>query len=432
MNRNSEIIRSEQTGSECLHVCHESGLDIYIMEMEGYHSSFALFGTKYGSINTRFRLKGEENYAEVPEGIAHFLEHKLFENEDCDAFEQYARTGANANAYTSFDRTAYLFGCSENFIPSLEILLSFVQQPYFTQENVDKEQGIIAQEIRMNDDEPGWRVFFNMLKAMYHNHPVRIDIAGTVESIRKIDADLLYRCYNTFYNLHNMVLSVAGNVKADEVLAVCDRLLRHCEDQGLEQLYAEEPDTIVQSYTEVQLPVGTPLFNLGFKLRPRSGRELLRAELTAATVFEVLFGPSSEFYNTMLREGMLNSEFDIDTPFTGDGFFALSCGGESRQPELVRDRILAVLEKAKAEGFDRDSFERIKRVHYGSMIRSCNNVEANASMMLNAYMSGLRPFASVEVLSEICYEDAWQFLREEVDTRKHVLSVVRNSGGAAQ
>lgn len=420
----SEIIKSAQSGTECLHVKHESGLDIYIMEMEGYHSAFALFGTKYGSINTRFRLRGEDTYAEVPEGIAHFLEHKLFENEDCDAFAQYARTGANANAYTSFDRTVYLFRCSENFAESLEILLSFVQKPYFTQESVDKEQGIIAQEIRMNDDEAGWRVFFNMLKAMFHNHPVRIDIAGTEASIRKIDADLLYRCYNTFYNLHNMVLSVAGNVKADEVLAICDKLLRQCDDQGLEQLYADEPDTVVKNYVEDTLPVGAPIFNLGFKLRPKKGRELVKAELLSSTLLEVLLGSASKLYNDMLGDGLINSEFETDIPFTGDGYFVLSCGGETHDPEQVRDRILAELARAKEEGFDRESFERIKRVHYGSLIRSLSSVEENASMMLNAYMAGLPPFSSIEALAEITYEEAWQFLRSEIDLDKHVLSVV--------
>lgn len=421
-----EIIISRQSGDQCIHVKHDSGLDIYIMPMEGYHTAFAMFGTKYGSINTRFRLKGEEDYAEVPEGIAHFLEHKLFENEDCDAFAQYAKTGASANAFTSFDKTAYLFGCSENFEASLEILLSFVQQPYFTQESVAKEQGIIAQEIRMNDDEPGWQVFFNMLKGMYHSHPVRIDIAGTEESIAQIDADLLYRCYNTFYNLHNMVLSVAGNVNADEVLKICDRLLRKCEDQGLEEIFAEEPETVVERYREAWLPVGTPLFNLGFKLHPKSGKELLRAELTASLLLEAVLGPSSAIYNDLLQESLINSEFDADAPFAGNGFFCLSVAGESRQPETVCDRILEELERVKKEGFSQEAFERIKRVHYGNMIRSYSSAESNSSRMLNMHMNRLRPFDDIEMLADISYEEALRFLCEEIDTEQRVLSVVRS------
>ena len=197
----------------------------------------------------------------MPEGIAHFLEHKLFENEDCDVFDLYAKTGANANAFTSFDKTCYFFSCSDNFKASLEILLSFVQSPYFTPESVAKEQGIIGQEIRMCDDDPGWRVFFNMLCGLYQKHPVRIDIAGTIESIAEITDDLLYRCYRTFYNLHNMVLAVAGKCTVDEVLEVADRLLKPCEDQKLETVFPEETLDIVreavQSGHQVPAAAGT-------------------------------------------------------------------------------------------------------------------------------------------------------------------------------
>ena len=204
-----EIITSKRTGDSCVHVKHKSGLDIYIREMPGFSTVYALFGTKYGSVNTTFKLAADENYTEVPNGIAHFLEHKLFENEDCGVFELFAATGAQCNAYTSFDKTCYLFSCTQNYTENLRILLDFVQKPYFTKENVDKEQGIIGQEICMTNDNPEWRVFFNMLKSMYHSHPIQIDIAGTQESIAKIDADLLYKCYDTFYNLNNMTLSIA-------------------------------------------------------------------------------------------------------------------------------------------------------------------------------------------------------------------------------
>ncbi len=426
MNRTTETIRSEVTGESCLHVKHESGLDIYIMEMPGYHTCHALFGTRYGSINTRFRLNGEADYAEVPNGIAHFLEHKLFENEDCDAFAQYAKTGADANAYTSFDRTCYLFSCSDHFNESLEILLSFVQAPYFTKENVDKEQGIIGQEIQMYDDEPSWKVFFNLLRAMYHEHPVRIDIAGTKESIAQIDADLLYRCYHTFYNLHNMALSVAGNVKAEEVLEICDRLLKPCEDQGLEQVFPEEPYEVKEKLVYDNLPTGAPIFNLGFKLKPRSGLDLVRAEYLASMTMQTLFDTSSAFYQEMTEQGLINSEFSVDAPFTGEGYFAVTCGGESRDPEAVRDRIFEVIADAKQNGFDREAFELIRRVGYGGMVRGCENVEVNATRMINAFISGIRPFAAAEILSSITYEEALAFLREEIDLDNASLSVIRS------
>lgn len=195
----------------------DSGLTVYLMEKSQYASSYAIFGTKYGSIDTRFSKDGGEEI-NVPEGIAHYLEHKLFESEDGDAFTKYAETGASANAFTSFDRTCYLFSCSDKFYENLDILLNFVQNPYFTAENVQKEQGIIGQEIRMYDDNPGWCVLFNLLKAMYINHPVRIDIAGTTESIAEINADLLYKCYETFYNPSNMFICIVGNIDIDKTL----------------------------------------------------------------------------------------------------------------------------------------------------------------------------------------------------------------------
>ena len=249
-------ISSPNTGDKYTHIHHKSGLEILVCEMEGFSTTEAMFGTKYGSINTQFKTAADKDYCTVPEGIAHFLEHKLFENEDCDVFDLYAKTGASANAFTSFDKTCYFFSCSDNFKASLEILLSFVQSPYFTPESVAKEQGIIGQEIRMCDDDPGWRVFFNMLCGLYQKHPVRIDIAGTIESIAQITDDLLYRCYRTFYNLHNMVLAVAGNCTVDEVLEVADRLLKPCDDQKLETVFPEETLDIVRPETVETAAVG--------------------------------------------------------------------------------------------------------------------------------------------------------------------------------
>ena len=205
-------IKSDRVGDKYYEVEHSSGLKIFIYPKENNNSTYAVFGTKYGSVDVNFKTSDEKETNTVPAGIAHYLEHKLFESEDGDAFTRYAKTGASANAYTSFDKTCYLFSCTENVYESLEILLDFVQTPYFTEQTVQKEQGIIGQEIRMYDDDPQWRVMFNLLRAMYHNHPVRVDIAGTVESIAEITPELLYKCYHTFYNLNNMVLCVAGNV----------------------------------------------------------------------------------------------------------------------------------------------------------------------------------------------------------------------------
>lgn len=332
-----KTIVSPQTGDKYTHIHHKSGLEILVCEMEGYSTTEAMFGTKYGSINTQFKTAADKDYCTVPEGIAHFLEHKLFENEDCDVFDLYAKTGANANAFTSFDKTCYFFSCSDNFKASLEILLSFVQSPYFTPESVAKEQGIIGQEIRMCDDDPGWRVFFNMLCGLYQKHPVRIDIAGTIESIAEITDDLLYRCYRTFYNLHNMVLAVAGKCTVDEVLEVADRLLKPCEDQKLETVFPEETLDIVREETVESAAVGQPLFNLGIKCQPRQGLDNLRAEMLADITMQTLSGSSSPLYQEMLQSGLVNDSFSSEV-FNGDGFFTMIFGGESRDPQAVRER----------------------------------------------------------------------------------------------
>ncbi len=414
----------EQTGDSCNYIKHPSGLDIYICEMEGFSTTDALFGTKYGSINTCFKTDEDSDFTTVPEGIAHFLEHKLFENEDCDAFSLYAKTGANANAYTSFDRTCYLFSCSDNYKESLEILLDFVQKPYFTQETVDKEQGIIGQEIKMTDDNPSWRVLFNMLKGMYHNHPVRIDIAGTVESIAEIDAELLYKCYNTFYNLHNMVLVVAGNVKTEEVLEIADRLLKPCENHKLETVCPEEPYEVLEKEMYAHLPVGTPIFNIGIKCKPVDGYSRLKADTECTIAGNVISSPSSPLYKKLVDESLINSTFGFEV-FSGDGFFSLIFSGESTQPEKVMEYIIEEIERVKVEGLDKELYDIIKKTTYGAEIRESNNTEAVASNLISAFMGGFKPYDPIKVLTEMTYDDVQKALCERFDTNNMTISIVK-------
>ena len=418
-----EILTSARTGDSCIHVKHSSGLDIYICEMPGFSGVEALFGTKYGSVNTMFKTAADSEYTTVPEGIAHFLEHKLFENEDCGVFELYAKTGASGNAYTSFDKTCYLFNCSRNYEENLKILLDFVQKPYFTKENVDKEMGIIGQEIKMTNDNPEWRVFFNMLRAMYHAHPVKIDIAGTVESIAKIDANLLYKCYDTFYNLNNMVLSVAGNISADKVLEICDEYLKPCTDKGLESVFPPEPDDIVKAETRETQPIGASIFNLGYKCAPQSGINRLKAVSAASVVSSLLTDPALPMCRKLLKDEVINSTFNCEV-FYGDGYFTLIFSGEAEKPELIREAVFAEVDRLIAEGVNEKDFQRIKKSVYGSMVRELNNVEAVASLMLNAYMEGVSPYDSISVMSELTCGDVIEFMRRELRRDRCVLSVI--------
>lgn len=426
-----EIIQCKRTGDRCVHVKHPTGLDIFIYEMPGFSTAEAQFATRYGSNNTRFRTAADGEICVVPEGIAHFLEHKLFESEEGDTFARYAKTGANANAYTSVDRTDYYFDCSANFMDSLEILLDFVQDPYFTKESVDKEQGIIGQEIRMVNDDPGNRGFNNLMKAMYKNHPINIDVIGTEESIAKITPELLYQCYGTFYHLSNMALVAVGNVNADEVLAACDRLLKPCAPAQLELFFPDEPAEIVQEEIVDYLPVGQPVFQIGFKLPPAQGDEALRASLLADLVSDVLTDSASPLYGAMLEEGLINAAFSSEI-FYGDGFFVLLFMGESQDSRAVRDRITAEFARAAAEGMDRAHFEKAKKAAYGSAIRGLNNVESVGAMLFSSYMDRVKPFADIDLLADLSYEDAQDYLREVLAKAPVALSIIESGAQPAQ
>lgn len=422
-----KIVKNERTGEQYTYVKHPTGLDIYIWKMEGYSTSYALFGTKYGSVNTKFKTKDEPDFITVPNGIAHYLEHKLFENEDCDVFSLYAKTGASANAYTSFDKTCYLFSCTDNVYESLEILLKFVQDPYFTPENVQKEQGIIGQEIRMYDDNAGWRVFFNMLQGMYHNHPVKIDIAGTVESIAEINADLLYKCYYTFYNLNNMVLSIAGDIDEDRVLELCDKLLKHGGNPELETAFEPEPESVCQKEVTQKLEVAIPLFNIGFKAKPKSGIDALKAEIETNFVLALIAGNSSDLYKQLYDEGLINSAFSTEV-FSGDGYCCSIFGGESRNPRLVRDRIIEEIERCKNDGFDRELFDSLKKSYYGALIRNLSDAEAIATNMLNSGMEKLSAFDVIETVAAVKFEDMAKRLEKQFNTENVTLSVIEPLG----
>ncbi len=424
MNLQTKTFTDARTGDVCTCIQHPSGLEIRIMEQPEFSTAQAQFGTKYGSINTRFRRAADADYTEVPAGIAHFLEHKLFENEDCDSFALFNKIGANANAYTSFDRTVYLFSCSQNFDEALEILLDFVQKPYFTKETVQKEQGIIAQEIKMYLDEPSDRVFYQLLRGLYHNHPVTLDVAGSVESIAKITPELLYSCYHTFYNLHNMVLCCTGNITVEQVLKTADKLLKPAEDIGLESAFLPEPETVVTPYASMKMEVGKTMFMLGFKSQPVRGEEELRAALLASLTFSVLAGTASPLYQKLAAEELINDTFSVDY-LSGDGFFCMIAGGESDHPQAVQDALLAEIENAKVNGLDETLFNTLKRAAYGEAVTANTTPDGAVNTLIDSFMSDrISPFARGEVLSQLTIEDAQECLRERFRADRVCLSVI--------
>ncbi len=422
---NKEIISNPRTGEKYTRIAHDSGLEILIWKTPGQSVKHAVFGTRYGSVNTTFKTGSDPDFVTVPNGIAHYLEHKLFENEDTDVFDLYAQTGASGNAYTTFDKTCYLFSCTDNFIPSLKILLDFVQKPYFTEETVRKEQGIIGQEIRMYDDNPNWRVFFGLLEGIYHNNPVKIDIAGTKESIAQINADLLYRCYNTFYNLHNMTLAIAGDVDEGEILELCDEMLIPSEDKGLVSIVPDEPYEVAAEYAEEEMEVAAPLFSLGYKTAPPAPGEAVKYNVLCNIAVSLIADEITDFYKRLYDEGLINSMFSSEC-FIGEGFFVPIFSGESRNPKRVAELINEEIERLKKTGFDRELFEITKKAYYGSMIRSFYAPGNIADVLINA---GLRrtgdAFSEMEAAANATPEEVENFLREKFDTKNCSLYVVK-------
>lgn len=403
-------------------VTMQNGLDIYIMEKPQYSSSYAIYGTRYGSIDTKFSKDGGEEIC-VPEGIAHYLEHKLFEGEDGDAFSKYAKTGASANAFTSFDRTCYLFSCSDNFYENLDILLNFVQSPYFTPENVEKEQGIIGQEIRMYDDNPGWRVMFNLLKGMYHSHPVRIDIAGTVETIAQIDAPLLYKCYETFYNPANMFICLVGNIDTDKTLKQIEKSIIDRMPVEITRGEFEEPKEIVKPYVEQRLAVNTPIFCLGFKQNIDSPYRRLKSKICVDLLLQIICGDASPLYARLMNEGLINDDFGSEY-FNGNGYAAVIFEGESCDPERVAEEIKNEINRLREEGVSKKLFSAVKCAMYGDLVRRFNSVENLAMSLTECAMYGYSLFDEIKMVKSVSYDDVMKRF-DIFENQNAVLSVIK-------
>lgn len=420
---NIKEIKNELLNEKYYDIDHPSGLKILVMPKENYSSTYAIFATKYGSIDTMIQMK-DGSFKEIPEGTAHFLEHKLFESEDLDAFERFAKTGASANAYTSFDRTGYLFSCSANFKKNLEILLDFVQNPYFTQATVEKEQGIIGQEIDMYKDVPDWEVMFNCLMNMYHNLPVRIDIAGTHESIAQISAETLYGCYDNFYNLHNMVLSVAGNVSVDEVIEVADKMLKPVEGKMAQRKVIDEPKEVVSPYVEEKLSVATPQFMFGFKENRDTPERTAKEEITMEILLDMISGQSSELYRRLFDNKLINNSFGFEY-FTGFGYSCVFFAGESIDPKAVADEIVKEIKSFRENGFDKAAFDRTKKKLYGRMIMGMNDVDGIANNMAISYFAGEDIFTDFEIYKTVTLEDVEELFKNTLDENYSVLSVIK-------
>lgn len=406
----------------------DNGLKVYVLPKPGFQKTYATFSTKYGSIDNHFQVDGQEQ-VKVPDGIAHFLEHKMFEEPEGDIFSQFASQGASANAFTSFDRTVYLFSATGQISKNLETLINFVQNPYFTDENVEKEKGIIGQEIKMYQDHPDWRVYFGLIEAMYHAHPVHIDIAGTVESIAKITKDTLYECYHTFYHPQNMSLFVVGGVDPEQIIAQvrANQQAKNFPEQGnIHRFSPVEPTEVKQSVNQIYLPISEPKCMFGFKesQAPLSGEELLRKELETKVMLDILLSQSSTIYQSLYDESLISDSFGFNFNCSSEYCFSMM-GGDTRDPDALIARFKELLEPVLVSGIDQANFERSRKKKIGNYLRMLNSPEAMANEFTNYLFKGSDFFGILPLYESMTLEQINQRMREHFHWEQMAVSIVR-------
>lgn len=399
-----------------------NGLQICVVPKRGYAKKYAFFATRYGGMDTRFRLDGQ--WLDTPAGIAHYLEHKMFDTKEGNALQELAKNGAEPNAFTSNAMTGYYFDSTDHFEENLEILLSFVSIPYFTDESVAKEQGIIGQEIRMIEDNPDWQIYTRMMKALYQNSTARTSIAGTVESISHITAETLYDCHKAFYTPSNMILTVVGDVDPIHVVDLAKRVLPKEGGPVIPRDYGAEPETIAEKETSLAMEVSCPQFLTGFKCRPAAdGEDYMRLSLLGDMACDILLGDSSPLYLRLYDQGLINTSFGGAFEML-PGVAYLYAGGDSKDARSVAAEIQKEAGRLVREGIDEDFYQQVRRAAFGSNLRGLNSFENIAVSLTEGYFHGYDPFRFPQVFDSITKEDVRAFLRENIRGDRAVLSEI--------
>lgn len=422
-----EVITYERLKEKLYYERLPNGLKVFVLPKPGFQKTFATFTTRYGSIDNHFEIEGK-GQMRVPDGIAHFLEHKMFEEPEGDVFAKFASQGASANAFTSFDRTSYLFSATENIPDNLQTLLDFVQNPYFTDENVEKEKGIIGQEINMYRDNADWRIYYGLIEALYSKHPIHIDIAGTVESISHITKETLYDCYRAFYHPANMVLFVVGGVEPEEILTLVKENQQnkpYAPWREISRFVEEEPLEVREKKRQSTLPVALPKCLLGIKEKAegKDGEELLIEECRMKLLFDMLFSQSSALYQKLYDEQLITDNFGFEYQCSPDYAFSI-IGGDTPDPDLLVKRIQEEIESLKEKGFDPTDFERSRRKKIGGFLRMMNSSEAIAHEFTKYRFRHADLFRVLPVYESISLEEVNRKFAEHFDWNQMAVSVV--------
>ena len=415
---------------ECYYkMSHKSGLDVYVFPKK-LTSAYALFATKYGSVDNVFRMKGKGEFIKVPNGIAHYLEHRMFTQKDgSDITERFSEYGADANAYTTFTKTVYLFSCTDNFERSLAALLDFVTEPNFTEELVERERGIIVEEIKMGEDNPYDRCFYGLLEAMYQNNSVRINIAGTEQSVSHITADMLNECYRAFYNPSNMALVICGDVTPEQVMDVANQHIPiSFVSSETERFFEKEPKEVFQKLYEAYMPVAKPIFTIGIKdsyIGDQTGR--MERDAAMQILCEILFSRSGRLYNSLFESGMISPELSYGYSIT-EQFAFVNIGGEAEEPKAVMARIKAYIKEKQQSGILQEDFERCKRVMLAEYIKGFDSTEEIANNMIDFIFDGGDIFDCYQAIEQVTLEDVEHLLHTVFDEDFYCLSVIYPDG----
>lgn len=414
----------------------ENGLTVILIPKKGGLKKYAAYATHFGSLNYKFKTENENEVVTVPDGVAHFLEHKLFEQEDgVNALDRLTKMGANPNAYTSFNHTSYLFECTENFEEVLKALIQFVQNPYLTEENVEKEKGIIGQEIQMYDDDPGWQLFFGLLNALYNNHAITKDIAGTIESISHITPEILYQCYNTFYDPSNMVFCVAGDIDVEKTLDIIkENSKKQKVFSDIDRFYGDESDEIKTKKVEKNMDVSMPMFSIGFKdlsnkQKLKSGipnelNETIKRDVAMQIALELITGESTKLYEDLYNEGLITKP--LTGEFASEEDYAYSAiSGEAKDVEKVIERINQKINDLKEKGIDDTEFERTKKNLYGRFVRGFEDVSTIANMFVNDFFRGVNAASYVEVYKTIDKKNVEEVINKHFCFDREAVSIIK-------
>lgn len=403
----------------------ENGLTVIVVPKKNVQKKYIVWGIDFGSVDNQFKTVEEKEIIKIPDGIAHYLEHKMFEQRSgINSLDTLTNLGVDANAFTTNNFTAYLYECTDNFYEALDEFMDYVQNPYYTKENVDKERGIIEQEIMMYDDEPEWALYMNAMKLMYHKNPIRIDIAGTKESIEKIDAETLYKIYNSFYVPENMVITVCGDFEPEKIInEIKQRMTLKSKNTIITRVYEEEPEEIFEKKKEVEMEISIPIFMIAFKDRIDK-HNLVKKDIAIEILLNIIIGKSSKLFKRLYEEGLIFSEFGFDFEYARN-YSHVIIQGQSLNPEKIIEEIKNEMEFFLNRGLDEKDFERIKKTIYGEYVKSYNDVSTIGNSIISNYFKGINIFEFFEEFETITKEYTEQILKEVFDEKRKVISIVK-------